>query len=315
MKIITHEDIINANINPIEYYYWVSDLFKNKSEVNLPVKTSINLWPGMAFTTMPCVIGNSVAGVKIITRYPTRIPTMDSKIFLFNPLDGSWISLMDGNAITVYRTGAVAAYSINKFAKKDFKNIGIIGLGNTARATMLVLNELYKDKKFNVLVYKYKSQEEDFIKRFDGYENFEFKCCDTVEEIISNSDVLISAVTFLDQDICKDSNVFPEGITIVPIHTKGFSNCDLFFDRIFGDDTSHISKFKYFNKFKNFAEYYDVENGKAEGRKNDKERIITYSVGLAMHDIKCAYNIFNCLSKEKIINNIDFKEPIQKFWV
>jgi ornithine cyclodeaminase/alanine dehydrogenase len=33
------------------------------------------------------------------------------------------------------RTGTVAVHSVKLFAKSDFSDIGLIGLGNTARAT------------------------------------------------------------------------------------------------------------------------------------------------------------------------------------
>ena len=65
---------------------------------------------------------------------------------------------------------------------------------------------------------------------------------------------------------------------MVPVHTRGFSNCDLFFDKVYGDDTNHICHFKYFNQFKSFSEISDVLTGKALGRENNKERIIAYNI-------------------------------------
>ena len=35
---------------------------------------------------------------------------------------------------------------------------------------------------------------------------------------------------------------------MVPVHTRGFSNCDLFFDKVFADDYGHVKHFKYFDK-------------------------------------------------------------------
>ena len=58
---------------------------------------------------------------------------------MFNTDSKEFLVLVDGNWITALRTGAVAVHSITNFAKNDYKTVGIIGLGNVARATMLVL--------------------------------------------------------------------------------------------------------------------------------------------------------------------------------
>lgn len=47
------------------------------------------------------------------------------------------------------------------------------------------------------------------------------------------------------------------------LHTRDFMNCDLFFNKVFFDDFSHVSGFKYYYyNFKNKAhEVSDVVNG------------------------------------------------------
>ena len=74
--------------------------------------------------------------MKLITRYPERKPSLDSEILLYDLNTGENIALLDGNWITAMRTGAVAAHSVKLLAIESFKEIGIIGLGNTARAAL-----------------------------------------------------------------------------------------------------------------------------------------------------------------------------------
>ena len=113
--------------------------------------------------------------------------------------------------------------------------------------------------------------------------------------------------------MCEDS-AYKEGVLVIPIHTLGFTNCDLFFDKVFADDTDHVKHFKYFNRFKSFAEVSDVINGKAAGRENVRERILTYNIGVAIHDVYFAANIYNML-KNKNVASIDFGSPKEKFWI
>ena len=226
---------------------------------------------------------------------------------------GNFLALMDANWITAMRTGAVAAHSIMMLAKKNYRNIGIIGLGNTSRAALLVLAEKNPSRHFDIRLYRYKNQEDDFVRRFEQYQNLSFSYADSYEELIKGSDVVISGATYLPHDLCKD-DCFDEGVLVVPIHTLGFTNCDLFFDKVFADDMNHVRHFKNFNKFRSFAEVSDVVNGSSKGRENDKERIIVYNIGISLHDINFAAHIYQMMEGRQLLE-VDFHEPADKFWI
>ena len=314
MKIIDFEAITNLGITPDMCYEWVCETISNKKTMLLPPKISMSDKPGMFCNVMPCIINENWSGVKIVNRYPERVPSLDSRLFLIDNATGEFLAIMDANWITAMRTGAVAAHSIYHLAKKDFETIGIIGLGNTCRATLLVLASLYKDRKFNIKLYRYKGQETNLIERFKDYPNFEFTIVDTEEEVVRGSDVIVSCVTFLDHDICSD-DCFSKGVLVVPVHTRGFSNCDLFFDKVFADDYGHVHHFKNFDKFRKFAEVSDVINGTVPGRENDDERILAYNIGIAAHDINYASHIYNLLKDREDIPDYDMKNPSDKFWI
>lgn len=224
---------------------------------------------------------------------------------------------MDGTWITAMRTGAVAAHSILLFAKNHFSVIGMMGLGNTARAALLVLSERLREREITVKLLKYKGQEEIFADRFSDYKNLRFVYVNTAAEMVRGSDVVISGATYLPQDVCPDE-CFSEGVLVVPIHTLGFTNCDLFFDKVFADDLGHVHNFKNFNKFRQFAEVCDVVNGVKSGRENDTERILVYNIGVSIHDIHFAASIYEMLQQKGILDSLpeaDLRNPSEKFWV
>ena len=234
-----------------------------------------------------------------------------------NATTGEFLALMDGTWITAMRTGAVAAHSVLLFAKNDFSVIGMMGLGNTARATLLVLAEKIKYREITVKLLKYKGQEEGFAERFSDNKNIRFVYVDTVEEMVRGSDVVISGATYLPQDVCTDE-CFDEGVLVVPIHTLGFTNCDLFFDKVFADDLGHVCHFKNFNKFKRFAEVSDAVNGVKPGRENDTERILAYNIGVSIYDIYFAASIYETMQQRGVLDALpeaDLKIPSEKFWV
>lgn len=321
MKIISFEDVRALNISPMVCYEWASKMILHKEDTFLPAKTHMNM-PGNVFcNVMPCILRMSDmawGGVKVVTRYPERNPALDSKILLFNATSGEFLALIDGNWITAMRTGAVAVHSIMNLAKKNFSVVGMIGLGNTARATLSVLATMLPDRDLNIKLLRYKNQAEIFTERFSGYDNLHFSVVNTAEDVVKGSDVVISCATYFDDDICTDE-CFDEGVLVVPVHTRGFTNCDLFFDKIFADDTGHVDHFKNFSKFRYFAEISDLVKGNSVGRENDKERILAYNIGVSMHDINYAAHIYQMLKgKPEIFNSLtdaNMHDPKDKFWI
>ena len=321
MKIIGFETIKNMNISPERCYEWVLEMIEAKDKAMLPPKTHLNM-PGNIFcNVMPSIIENAegkIGGIKVVTRYPERKPSLDSEILLFDADSGNFLALMDGNWITAMRTGAVAAHSVMTLAKKDFKTIGMIGLGNVARSSLLVLASVCKDKKLTVKLLKYKDQAELFMERFKDFNNLEFVIVDSVKNCIKGSDVVISCATYFEDDIALDE-WFDEGVLVVPVHTRGFTNCDLFFDKVYADDTGHVDHFKNFSKFRYFAEMSDVVNGRAKGRENDSERILAYNIGVSIHDVNYAAHIYQELSADRSsfdkLVDADMQAPTEKFWL
>lgn len=118
-----------------------------------------------------------------------------------------------------------------------------------------------------------------------------FVLCDTYEEVIGGSDLVISAITKVTENFVTDE-YFKEGCTVIPICTMGFQNCDLLFDRVFTDEMEQIRGFKYFDHFAPVTtNVTDVLNGVAPGRTDNVQRILVYNYGIAIHDLVFAANL------------------------
>lgn len=320
IRIIDHPTIKSLKIQPETCLKWVDTVLREKNDDEagyvLPSKVVMKIDNNARqHTAMPCILKkHRIMGAKEINRYPGRNPTMDSHIILSDMDSGDLIALLDGNFITVMRTAAVAVHSAMLFGKKGFSNIGMIGLGITAAAIVKVLSCALCDQKITLHLYKYKNQAEEFIEKFCGYKNVEFAIHETYEKVIENSEVLFSCVTATDHLFCEDIKRFQLGCVVIPVHTMGFQNCDLTFDKVFGDDTGHISHFRYFDQFKSFGEVADVVTGKIKGRENDMERILVYNIGLGIHDLYFAHQIYQMLSGEEL-PEFDLKAPKERIWI
>lgn len=313
MRIIKHQDILDLKVPGRECLRWVAEALREKSVAQLPPKISMKRDGNIFINVMPVVLERSgFYGVKVVSRYPQNAPALDSEIFLYDVNTGRLLALLDGNWITTYRTGAVAALSIKLLGKKDFRTIAMIGLGNTARATLDVLLDDQPDRDLTIKLKGYKGQETDFVERYQSYPNVKFVTCGDNKELICGSDVVVSCITYTDDLIGRDE-WFAEGVLTVPIHTRGFQNCDLFFDKVVADDISHVAGFKYFNEFRSLVELGEVVVGTSQGRESDEQRILAYNIGIALQDVYFAARIYDLLEASSLL--IDLTKPVGKFWV
>lgn len=315
MKIISQDQIRRLNISPNTCVEWVKESFSLKSVAQLPAKISLHPQGNDFFNTMPCLLPApyNYFAVKVVHRVKGAVPALGSDMLLYDSATGELLALVDTDWITAMRTGAVATLAIQTFRKSDARTYAFLGLGNTGRATMACLLDSEPDKMHDVLLLRYKDQAELFIERFKEYSNVTFAICDDINELVSKSDVIVSCITEAAGLLCDNNDLYKDGCLVVPVHTRGFQNCDLFFDKVFADDTAHVCGFKYFNQFKSFGEIQDVLSGKIKGRESDNERILSYNIGLGLHDIVYATKIYEVLKDSS--QDIEVEHETDKFWI
>jgi len=317
VKLVQFKDLQKISVTPKMHVEWVRESFLGKKEALLPKKISLTIREKVYFNFMPSILSAiDTTGLKVVTRIPCRIPSMQAQIFVYDEPSGDLKAIMDGTYITTMRTGAVAALSTLELAVPDFYEVGMIGLGNCGRAYLNCLFDSIGDKKLLFKLYRYKTYADEIIKKYANYSNITFRIVDSYEEIVSGSDVIVSAVSYADELFCDDNNLYKKGCLLVPIHLRGFQNCDLFFDKVIVDDINHIHTFKYFDQFKDVYEISDVLDGTRLGRENNEERIIAYDIGLSIHDLLFARKYLDIIKAEKLeTETIRFDIPDEKIWV
>lgn len=294
MNYITDKEIRQIGFSSYELLEIVNETIKHKKDAILPPKISIHLDGNIFYNTMPCVIPTlNVGGVKLVNRYPSNTPSLNASLMLYDLSTGKLKAIMDASYITSLRTAAVGIHSVYLFAKKNFDTIAFIGLGEVGKTALKIFVETV-NREVTVRIFNYKGRAGQIISEYKNYPHVKFESYDDYDQMIYNCDVVVSAVTYQENDFAEPEK-YKKGCLIVPIHTRGFMGCDLVFDKIYGDDAGHLKGFKYFNQWKHFDEICDVVNGSAKGRENDDERIIAYSIGIAIHDIVFANKILSRL--------------------
>ena len=316
--IIIQQAQINAlNISPATCVEWVRDAFLMKDDIQMPAKLSVHPQGEDFITSMPCLLpehhGKKYFGIKIVSRIDGQIPTLQSNIFLYDAKTGNLLAIIDGDWITAMRTGAVAALAAKTFQRKDVDSYSMMGLGNIGRAIGLCLAADNRERQITIRLLRYKDQAERFIERLKGYDNVRFEIIDDKREFAAEADVLISSVTVATELLFPDDSLFKKGVTVIPVHMRGFQNCDLFFDKVFGDDTDQIRGFKYFSQFRQYDEFHHVLQGKNPGRTSDDERILSYNYGISLHDTFFASRIYE--QAVGVSKGFNIEKHDQKLWL
>ena len=299
MKIITSQEIKDLKISPRECVEWVTDAFKLKSLCQLPAKVSVHPTGNDFITTLPCLLPeeNHRFGVKVLSRINGRFPALKSDLMLFDSSSGELLALVDCDWITAMRTGAVATLAIKTLKSSQAKEFAFVGLGSTARATLTCLLETSLSETLNIRLFRYKDQAEKIVEEYKHNSNANFSIVNTMDELVAGADVVVSCITDAQGVMVEDVNLFKQGVLVVPVHTRGFQNCDTVFDKVFADDTNHVKGFRYFSQFREFHQIEEVLKGDIIGRTDDSERILSYNIGLGLHDVLYASKVYDLLSR------------------
>lgn len=304
MDIISNEQILALNISPETCVKWAHEALMLKYESVMPAKAHIHI-PGQFdfFTSMPCLLPKEYGlfGCKVASRFSNSHPSVKSHLMLCDSTNGNFLSLIDCEWITSMRTGATAALAILTYRKSDAHVYSFMGLGNAGTSALRCFLGATKSEQKVVRLLRYKDHAERAIERFSAqYPETRFEIADDMTALVNGADVVTSCITVAPNLLVEDTSLFKPGVLLVPVHTRGFQNCDTVFEKIFGDDTAQISVFQYFNQFRSFHEFSEVLLGRVEGRANDSERIIAYNIGLGLLDVYFAGKISQLIKNQSI---------------
>lgn len=299
MKIITSEEIEKLNISPVQSVEWVRTAFGIKASCQLPPKISLHPRGNDFFNTMPCMLPEEyhTFGCKVVSRVKGNHPALKSEMMMFDTKTGDMTALVNSDWITARRTGAVTTLAINTLRTSSAHVYSFIGLGTMAYATLDCFFATNTDRQLEIRLKRYKDQAEKAIARYKYIHNATFVICDTIDQLVEGADVVVSCITDADGLLVDDTKKFKPGVLVVPVHTRGFQNCDTVFDKVFADDEGHVKGFKYFNEFKQFGELGQVLSGEITGRKSDSERILSYNIGLGLFDVFFAHKIESLINQ------------------
>ena len=298
----------------------LKDYSENKTNIPLRINLPVEKYNGQALF-MPGKISSNEekVGIKIVSVYPNNaqynLPSVPSTVLMIDSKTGIVNGLLDGTYLTALRTAALQGAATDLLARKDSKVATLIGTGGQAfeqaRALLTVRNleelrvvgrNFEKTKKF---VEKLKNELSEFSTNILAYEH--------ANDAVIDSDIITTVTTSttptFDAKYVKDGThingigSFTPDMIELPTELINKNN-KIYFDTNDGVlseagdillplDNGLITK----NDFK--GELGDLVLNPAIGRENNNEITIFKSVGTAVLDIACGYEI---ISKAQELN-------------
>ncbi len=170
---------------------------------------------------MPCYTEKSL-GTKMLTIFPENaklgLPSIDGLVILNDLKTGKTLSIMDGQTVTAFRTGAVAGVGIRHLAKKDAHTVGVVGAG--VQSFHAALYACAAREIHTVYVYNHSNRDlTDYLTRLEkAIDNPSTKViqCKEVSDLVKVSDIICTATPATAPVLPADKSLL-EGKCIIAI--------------------------------------------------------------------------------------------------
>ena len=147
---------------------------------------------------MPCFT-EDIIGTKMLTIFPENaklgLPSLDGLVILNDRTTGAPLAIMDGQAVTAWRTGAVGGVGIRHLSRKDARTVGIVGAG--AQGFHQAVYACVARNIETVYIWNHSNRDlTDFMARLKktiADPAVEVVQCKTVEELVKASDIICTA--------------------------------------------------------------------------------------------------------------------------
>jgi alanine dehydrogenase len=227
------------------------------------------------------------------------------------------LAIMDGTYITAYRTGAAGAVAASVLARKDSRNVGIIGTGTQGRMQLLALREIFDIQNAKVWNIN-RSSAARYQDQMSKMLSIDIEVVDTPGAVVSGADILVTATPSREALINED--VIHEGLHINAIGADGPGKQELDpkimtrVSKIVVDSISqcreigeiqHALRLGLIKESSIHAEIGEIINGNKPGRETESEITIFDSTGLSVQDIAAARMVLETAKKKRLGKRVD----------
>lgn len=247
-------------------------------------------------------------GIKVVSVFPDNAevgaPTVQGVYLLLSGRNGETLAVMDGQALTLWRTAAASALAASYLAREDASKLMMVGAG--ALAPYLIRAHASVRPISEVLVWnRNRESAERQARSLDGFDGLNVQATSDLEGGVRGADV-ISCATLSKQPIVKGEWLSAGShLDLVGAFTPQMRECDdtaVNTARIFvdtragalkegGDITQPLAS-GVINENDVAADLFELCRGEKAGRRYYDQITLFKSVGTAIEDLAAAIQVF-----------------------
>jgi alanine dehydrogenase len=257
---------------------------------------------GCALATEP-VAGFRIRSIKAAggSRDPARPPRAPRRILILSDRESGEIrAIMDEDWCHAVRTAAAAAVAMRVLARKDSTVMTMLGAGDTARAAVPVMAQVFALKDIRVTSRTPESRE-NYAREISEQYGLNVRPVESTEGALKGADLVVSATT-TSKPFVKESWL-GAGITVYSIGKNQEFESDVYrkTDKFVVDswlhcknksDMQRMLKENYLSEKDLYAELPELLSGQKPARQSERERIFIRAIGLVNQDIALASSIY-----------------------
>jgi alanine dehydrogenase len=302
--ILSRADMMGL-VTPAEYVACVEQAYRMHGEGRYYMDPKghivLDKYPG-EWEAMPSYIEEPEAAackwvsIRERNREKFDLPTVFSILIYTHPETGFPLAICDGSFHTVMRTGAAAAVSAKYMARRNSKQLAIVGAGHMASGALATCNEVFQWEEVRVWSRTQTTLDAFVHAEQPKYANFKIRASIDLESAVRGADVVVT-VTPARSPIVMDNWIAPgTHIAAVGADKGGDQELDpriLQRARIFVDDIRQCRTDGEINvplrdgliREEDIAgEIGEVVTGRKPGRTSEEEITLFDSTGIALQD-------------------------------
>jgi len=272
----------------------------------MPAKIGLHPLRDTLMHAMPAFVpGAGACGIKWAYCFPDNYKyslSQTSGLLTLNDIQTGWpIAVMDAIWITAKRTPLVTALAVEKLARANSAEVGILGCGVQGRQHIPALATVMPNLKKIKVLDKFPEVATQLADDMGGRYDFDVAVADSVEDIVRGSDVVVTATAILQEPapLIRDAWV-KDGAFLAPVdfdsvwEWETMQRCDKFLvDSI--DEMNYFMSVGYLahGMPELHAEIGEVVAGVKPGRESDDELIMDMNIGMGVEDVVVARAILD----------------------
>ena len=310
---LTEQDIRKTKVTMKDVIDIVEDIFAQYGTDTIEMAPRAGIYPRPeSFTQALLARVNAAAGAKIVSVFPSNkgsgLPVTTALIVLTDSTTGVPLAVMDATWITAMRTGAVTAVAAKYLARRDAREVAIIGAGIQGRGNLLALATMLP-QLLEARVYDVRPEASSlFIEDMKNTISLKMRSVGTCRDAIEGADIVVTGTAvFKERNALVRRDWVKLGALIAPLEVDRALEASLVYkpDLLVVDDTAQTLAFQKMGCFAEgpptiHAELGEIVSGKNSGRRKESDIIVAMNVGLAVEDIAVGHHVYRRATERDI---------------